>query len=595
MPIRKLDAEISEQIAAGEVVENPASVVKELIENSLDAGAKHIKVIFKKGGLKEITVIDDGWGIPSAELPLAVERYATSKISSLTDLQNIRTLGFRGEALPSIASVSRMSISTRYHKEITGRQIFLEGGALKEDREIGFPRGTKVTVEDLFYNTPARLKFLKGVPAEAAKITKLVHLLALSRADVSFSLKKESEVILETPGDGKLINVILKIFGHDIARELIPINFESAGFYLNGFISNPSYSRNNRSYQIFYVNGRYIRSQLIREALDKSFASVVTAKRYPVALLYLNVPFENIDVNVHPSKLEIRFQREEQLRLFLEKSLKKAFTPVYFISQSSNQQKSIDNVNNINRINKMEIKQKTVKTDPYYQINLELQVKEDLFPLKISPSKKNEETFVKNYKTEPIIDNFWDGFIVGQAFATYIILQKGEELIFIDQHAAHERILWEKIQKSKNEGEKFIQEIFPITVELPLSVTEILIEKLTYLKDLGLELEHFGNNTFIIRAIPSYLQNIFSTELFLDILEGLNSLSATEQEFQKEIQLRLSCKAAIKANKKMTPEEMSFLLAQLEKCENPFFCPHGRPVAIKIGKNELEKLFKRRG
>lgn len=586
MPIHKLEAKISEQIAAGEVVENPASVVKELVENSLDAGAKRIKVIFKKGGLKEITVIDDGSGIPSDEVRLALERFATSKISSLKDLQNIRTLGFRGEALPSIASVSKMSISTRSHNEITGRHIALEGGVEKENREIGFPGGTKVTVENLFFNTPARLKFLKGVPAEAAKISRVVHLLALSRPDVSFSLKKENDLILETPGDGKLINVIIKIFGHDLARELVPVNFESADFFLNGYVSNPAYSRNSRNYQLFYVNGRYVRSQLIKEALDKSFVGIVTAKRYPAAFLYLNIPFENIDVNVHPSKLEVRFHREEEVRHFLEKSLKKAFTPVYFFSKNAKQESAKEIKHNTKDIHNYN---NNFTYNHYPQINLELQVKENSAPL-----KKNESNFLKYYKTEPFTENFWEGSIIGQAFATYIIVQKGEDLIFIDQHAAHERILWEKIQQSKEE-KQYIQEILPLAVDLPLSITEILKDKLEHLKDIGLEMEHFGNNTFIIRTVPFYLQNIFSTELFLDILEGLSGMAVTDKEFQEEIQLRLSCKAAIKANKRLTAEEMSSLLSQLEKCENPFLCPHGRPVAIKIGKNELEKHFKRRG
>jgi DNA mismatch repair protein MutL len=591
--IRKLDTITSEQIAAGEVVENPSSVVKELVENSLDAGAKRIKVIFKKGGLKEITVIDDGIGIPSDEVRLALERHATSKISCLKDLQEIRTFGFRGEALPSIASVSRISITTRHQNEETGRYILLEGGKEKEYREVGFPVGTRVTIEDLFYNTPARLKFLKGVPSETAKISRIIHFLALSRPDISFSLIKENEVLLEISGDGNLLNVIMKIFGNDLARELVSLNFKSGELILNGYVSKPTYSRNSRNYQIFYINGRYVRSQLFKDALDKSFASIVTSKRYPAAFLYLTLPPENLDVNVHPSKIDVRFQQEEQVRIFLEQSLKKAFTPGYFVSMIQN--KSLQKKeSSLFLTRKQEIKKglnlkETLKCDHYPESDLQNQVAEKNYTF-------NENDIKSSFlKTELFTERFFNGPITGQVFATYIIIQEEDNLIFIDQHAAHERILWEKIQQREGEKEKYVQEILPFTVELPLSIAEAVKDKLELLKDIGLEMEQFGNNTFIIRTVPFFLKDIFTTEVLMDILEDLSGLAVTGREFQKEILLQLSCKTAIKANENLTIEEIKSLLAQLEKCENPFFCPHGRPVMIKIEKYELEKHFKRRG
>ena len=601
MPIHKLDTRISEQIAAGEVVENPASVVKELVENSLDAGAKRIKVIFKRGGLQEITVIDDGSGIPAGEVRLALERHATSKISSLQDLQAICTLGFRGEALPSIASVSRMSISTRHRNEETGRYIFLEGGVEKETKEIGFPPGTRITVKDLFYNTPARLKFLKGVASEAGKISRIIHLLALSRPDTAFSLIKQNEVILELPGDGKLLNVITKIFGNDLARELVPLHFESAEFILKGYVSNPAYSRNSRNYQLFYINGRYIRSQLIQKALDRSFAGIVTSKRYPVAFLFLDIAPENLDVNVHPSKIEVRFHQEERVRLFLEQSLKEAFTPAYFLPIVYKQNiRDKDTSPEITA--KQDIKEdfhpedtiKTVKDNSYHDYtrrNLQLQVAESRIPF----SEKN--IINSALSAEPFTERCFDGLIKGQLFSTYIAVQKEDKLIFIDQHAAHERVIWEKLQqrKQKEEKEQYIQEILPLAVELPLQIADTVKDKLALLRELGLEMEQFGNNTVIIRAVPFFLRDIITAELILDILEEVSDPDLTGGEFQKEILLSLSCKAAIKANEHLTIEEISSLLAQLEKCKNPFFCPHGRPVAIKIEKYDIEKHFKRRG
>ena len=327
MTIRKLDIVTTEQIAAGEVVENPSSIVKELVENSLDAGAQKIKVSFKEGGLKEITIIDDGTGIPSQEVRLALERHATSKIASFEDLGNIHTLGFRGEALPSIAAVSRLSIITRHRAEESGVHAYFEGGKEKTFQETGFAAGTKITVQDLFYNTPARLKFLKGIPAETTKIYRTIHRLALSRPDVSFLLQREGDLLLETIGDGDLLNAIVKIYGGELARELLALDFKEGSLSLRGYVSNPSFSRRSRNRQLFLVNQRYVRSRLLSEALDRSYARIVTAKRFPAAFLFLTVPPEKLDVNVHPAKIEVRFQDTEAVRLFLEQSLQEAFVP----------------------------------------------------------------------------------------------------------------------------------------------------------------------------------------------------------------------------------------------------------------------------
>ncbi len=588
MRIRKLDQQTSKQIAAGEVVENPSSVVKELVENSLDAGAKRIEVMIKKGGLGEITVLDDGSGVPADEVRLALERHATSKITCLEDLYNIYTLGFRGEALPSIASVSRLSVSTRYQKEETGRYIFWEGGMEKESKEIGFPTGTRITVKDLFYNTPVRLKFLKSSSSETAKISRIIIILALSRPDVSFLLKNENRVLLEIPGDESLLNVIAKGFGTDLARELIPIDFKSGELLLSGYVSKPTYSRNSRHYQLFYINGRYVRSQTIREALDKSFASIITSKRYPAAFLYLRLPAEKLDVNVHPSKVEVRFHQEEQLRFFLEKSLKKAFSTEYFVPKIQKR--------NMQKEKPLSLTEKDKNGDSHDYKKAREYEGDRQKNLQITVAESHENMDVDDLKssilnTELYSGRFSNGLIKGQVFSTYIVVQKEDNLIFIDQHAAHERILWEKI--TQKEKENYVQEILPLPLEFPLQMVKSIRDKLGYLKEIGLEVEQFGNNTFIIRSVPFFLKDIFTAETLRDILEELSGMATAD--FKKETLLSLSCKAAIKANKRLTPEEINSLLAQLEKCENPFFCPHGRPVAIKIEKSELEKYFKRRG
>jgi len=588
VPIQKLDAITAEHINAGEIVENPSSVVKELVENSLDAGAKRIKVSLRRGGLEEITVSDDGSGIHSKEVRLALERHATSKINSINDLENIKSLGFRGEALPSIASVSKMDITTRQETEDTGIHISLKGNQEVSFKEVGFPAGTRVTVKDLFFNTPARLKFLKGIPAETARVTKTIHLLALSRPDVSFSLVKETGVLLETYGDGNLLNVILNIYGNLLGRELIPLDFQSGEFSLTGFISNPSFSRNSRNYQLFYVNKRYVRSQLLKEILDKAYSRIITSKRYPAAFLFLTLAPQDLDVNVHPAKVEVRFREEEAVIKFMEESLREAFSPSYFIFREKKAE-----LTSLDHLQEPEKKmQRSICNDHYPE---KVSEAEEIVREESPQTSKIYGTFIE--KAAPQADlftkNVFEGPIAGQIFGTYIILEEGEDLVLVDQHAAHERIIWEKVQYKEMLKDQYYQEILPIPLELPTFLKEMIKDKIGLLKEIGLEMEQFGNNTFIIRAVPFFLKDIFTAEMIMDIFENLSEVKETD--FQKETLLQLSCKAAVKANKILTLKEMESLLEQLSKCDNPYFCPHGRPVMVKIGKAALEKYFKRQG
>lgn len=587
MTIRKLDVRTAEQIAAGEVVENPSSLVKELVENSLDAGAQRIRVFLRKGGLKEITVIDDGVGIPPQEVRLALERHATSKITCAEDLGSVQTLGFRGEALPSIAAVSKLSITTRHQTEESGVYAYFEGSREKAFQEVGFTIGTKVTVQDLFFNTPARLKFLKGIPAETAKVHRTIHWLALSRPDVSFALYREGELLLETAGDGQLLNVIVKIYGSALARELFALNYSSVALTLRGYVSNPSFSRRSRNRQLFFVNQRYVRSPLLREALDRSYARIVTSRRYPAAFLYLTLPPEKIDVNVHPSKTEVRFQHEETVQRFLEQSLHAAFTPRPFLSPAIQTRVSLHQES-------ASVKEQAASFSSYspHEDNFAFNKNQVLLNSHISTSL---ETKSLSFQAQTVGGNIFNGLILGQVFATYLVLVKEDNLILVDQHAAHERILWEKIQLQEKDKKKYVQEIIPFTLELPPLATEEFKGKIEPLRDLGLEIEPFGHNTFIIRAVPFYLKDVFSAEMFRDIFEDLSQKALTEREFLKETLLQLACKAAVKANQVLAPEEIKSLLTQLEKCANPFYCPHGRPVMIKITKTEMEAHFKRRG
>lgn len=594
MPIHKLDKNTADQIAAGEVVENPSSAVKELLENALDAGAKRIKITLKKGGLEEITVTDDGSGIPSHELPLAFQRHATSKINNLADLEKIETLGFRGEALPSIASVAKVSLTSRHETEETGSYLALEAGKEQEFQKLGFPVGTRVTVRDLFFNTPARRKFLKGTPAETARTARTVQVLALSRPDVSFILQKESATFLETPGDGRLLNVISSLFGSDLARELVKLdNLVEGDLSLSGYVSNPTYTRNNRNYQYFYVNNRYVRSSLLRDSLDKSFRHHVTSKRYPAAFLFLQIHPREMDVNVHPAKIEVRFHREDSVDSFLQKALQASFSGSFIPSWSpktwgatapGGTQFSVENEKPAAESNTST--RETGASHHYYPSSSE------------TPGTAINETEAAAEKTAANLDNddFFKGRFLGQVFSSYILIegQKGEDFYFLDQHAAHERVLWENILFKEKEEPAESQATVPLTIELPLSLAETLRTKLELLQELGLELEQFGSHTFVLRAVPFALQEVITSEVLADILEEAANRGLYDHEFKKHTLLQLACKGAIKANQNLAKGEIESLLKQLEKCANPFYCPHGRPVFFRIGKNELEKYFKRR-
>lgn len=626
MVIRKLDPQTCNQIAAGEVIENPSSVVKELVENAFDAGARHVKIIIKGGGLKEISVIDDGSGIPSGELRLAVERHTTSKIKSIKDLETINSMGFRGEALPSIASISRMIITTRYREEETGSYISLEGGSEKAFQERGFPVGTKVTVKDLFYNTPVRKKFLKGIISETARITRVVQFLALSRPDVSISLIRDNKTILMTPGDGNLFNVILSIYGSELGRLLFPLENREDTFCIAGYISSPAATRNTRNYQVFFVNQRYVHSTVLREALDRAYGRFITAKRYSLAFLHLYLPSGELDVNVHPTKIDVKFHQEEKVRAFVENSLEKALKQVY-ISPSNPGSRAVKQKESLNvkqynlKTHGEEIQDTGNKRSAFKEeVNLnflpifpsEIEMKHT-FTMEKGNNNYDEAIFVLQDRENNrlagagVLTDFpgddFDLFkneitaseVVGQIFNTYILLQQGENIFFVDQHAAHERVIWEKIIKDREKGKKLQHEIIPFSIELPLSLAEEISEKLGLLAELGLKIERFGNNTFIVRAVPYLVKDLFKARKIMDLLDRPELISLSGEQFQKEALLQISCKAAIKANQPLSREEIYSLIKMLGECKNPYLCPHGRPVFLKFSKRDLEKLFKRRG
>lgn len=595
MSVNKLDLKTRNQIAAGEVVENPSSVVKELVENALDAGATRIKILLRKGGTEEITVSDNGCGISAAEVRLALERHATSKITTIEDLSQVTTLGFRGEALPSIAAVSRILLKTRSKDEGVGSFIYLEGGEEKDFKETGLPPGTMVTVKDLFFNTPVRRKFLRSVAAESAQATRIIELLALSHPQISFTLKRDGKIQLETPGDGNILNTILQLFGHKLAPHLEPVQWHDGNYHLEGYVSSPSLSLRSRSHQIYFINNRYVRNYLLREALEQSYARFVTAKRYPLAFLFFKLPAEELDVNVHPAKTEVRFREKKYVFEFLREGITKTYqakinTPVL---ETKDRVKEDEH-------NKTVTHEKAQILDFFYRDSQEdkRQIRETEPSFKANTAtEKTEEDLHRDDKITISPLNAAARIILSQLFSSYILVQQGDNLLLVDQHAAHERILWEECLKRRKGKGKFMQEVLPFPQELNLPVSGNILseERITQLSDVGLELEQFGNTSFVVRAVPFFVKDTFSAQMLADIFQDLcNDNIISEPDWQEAVLLKLTCKAAVKANTVLTVKEMESLLKQLEQCENPLYCPHGRPVTTKISKKELEKMFHRR-
>lgn len=587
MSIKILTSEVSEQIAAGEVVENPASVVKELVENSLDAGSTSIEVRLTDNGLKEIRVIDNGFGIPQDEAELAFQRHATSKIALIEDLQQIKTLGFRGEALASIGAVSRVALTTCSPDEICGKRIIFEGSSLIATEETGAPTGTEIIVKDLFYNTPARKAFLKSGSREMKKVSALLTGLAFSYPEIAFQLWNENRIVFKTKGDGRITDIITEAYGKNVAENMIPLKHTSEGsFSVSGYISNPLLTRSTRLYQTVLINRRLVRSTLISHSLKRGYGGLLPPNRFPLSIIYLEVPPDTIDVNIHPAKAEVRFHREREISGLIYKAVTRSLernspsgnitispqrkARVHDTEPSGLQEISIKDSSNIYSLKEASIVgENTVKELPVTDL----------------PENNNEKLFPEeSYQ------------LIGQYLASYIIAQKAGELVLIDQHAAHERILYEQIRETyRYKEDSSVPLASPITIEIPFPWEGRISEAFSLMEDAGFKIELFGYNTYIIRAIPVYLTRYFNRELFMDLVESIMEYEEFPED-KKDIIIKMaSCKGAVKANQKLSRQEMSTLISELENTNKPFYCPHGRPAVISFNKNDIEKGFKRKG
>lgn len=601
-----LDEKTANKIAAGEVVERPSSVVKELVENSLDAGATFICVEIRDGGISMIKATDNGSGIAHDDVELAFERHATSKIKNEKDLNCISTLGFRGEALASIAAVSKVQLVTRQPYDASGCLIEIEGGKVVNFHETGCPSGTTITIRDLFYNTPARYKFLKSNSTEAGYVMEMLTKIALGRPDVSFKFINSGKTVFHTPGNNDLISCIFSIYGKDFVNNLIPVSYKNAFAEIKGAVGTPEFSKKNRNYQNFYINTRYIRSKLVAEALEKAYETMLMKHRFPAAILYININPSLVDVNVHPAKLEVRFSNEQEVFRTVYDAVNSAFVSIAanhtFIHNSDDIcNNTSDNTSNITPSDNSiaTFYENSFGTPQNQFINSADNAKP--FNSTIKEDKNNINDVINEQQTLYYgstfsqYNNLNNYIIGGEVFSTYIILYNDSEMLLLDQHAAHERIIYENIKIKYEHGEPMSQYLMsPEILELDMFQYQCAQNQKHFLERLGFNFENFGNNSIVIRAVPAEISNAgIAIQAFKDAVDMLIKEDKIDEDKTKDTLFTIACKAAVKANQKLKSEEIKSLIEQLLKLEKPFTCPHGRPIAIRFGKYEIERKIKR--
>ncbi|MCL4270305.1 MAG: DNA mismatch repair endonuclease MutL [Anaerolineales bacterium] len=590
MPIRLLSSEVSSQIAAGEVVERPASVVKELTENSLDAGAKNISISIADAGRTLIEVADDGHGIPADELELAASRHATSKLIQSDDLFHIRTLGFRGEALASIGSVSHMTITSRVESSPEGAHLRVNGGVSDKVEKVGAPVGTVVRVENLFYNVPARLKFLKTDTTERRAIDSLVTRYALAYPQVRFKIMDGKQVTLQTAGDGDRRAILAALYGVEVAKQMLEVMSSEEGLSLTGFISPVSLTRSNRREITFFINGRWVQEISLNSALLQAYHTLLMVGRYPLTALFLDMAPEDVDVNVHPTKAEVRFRAQDKVFSFVQRSVRKAllaYTPVPSVSPQLWGSRSRDE----------ELPSRQVGID--WSIGHDTELTMDDGPLTMENTRQSVESESpssaihgqSSFAGVPLLR------LIGQIGATYLVAEGPDGLYLIDQHAAHERVLFEKLMaQHENKSIPSQSLLAPEIVTLPPQSAKILTDQLPFLNHFGFEVEEFGTNTFQVRAMPMLFAGGSPSMALKALVEDFEE---DESPLQAEVEARLAarvCKRlAVKAGQALTPEEQRSLLNDLEACQSPRTCPHGRPTMIHLTVDMLERQFGRRG
>lgn len=614
-PIRVLTDEVANQIAAGEVVERPASVVKELVENALDAGARHIAVEVVAGGKKRISVVDDGSAMSRDDVLLAIEPHATSKISSAADLDNIETFGFRGEALPSIAAVSKFEVVSRREHDLEGTRVNILGNKLRDVKSVGAPRGTRITVADLFYNTPGRRKFLKTTNTELSHVIKVVQGLALAHPYLGFRLKHNGRRLLDVPPCTSLADRVATVFGTDMVTELVDVDIDENGYGVHGLAGTPAITRSDRSGQYFFVNSRPIVSPLLTRAVARAYHGLLTVGRHPVCVLKLDVPHQSVDVNVHPAKREVRFRDESIVQGQVQKSVREALSkgpsrrsvierqPVKSKAKPDTEKKKTDTRREMavkvahpprqpappppRRAEKDDVQVDTSPPEPVQ----ETPSVEDVPPAAplLSEEESPQAVFVE-------VDRI-DGMPF-QIFNTYLVIPQADRLLLVDQHALHERIVFDELHGMLSERKPTLQRLLvPIPVEVPPNQAAQLADRTEFLHRLGIELENFGDNTFLVTGAC----HMFSEQKIDDLVRRVASELCQGDLFRDEEQLWESmlvmsvsaCRTAIKAGQQLSVDERRALLNGLKKLTPPYTCPHGRPIVTELMRDQIERSFRR--
>lgn len=656
------------QIAAGEVIERPANVVKELVENSIDAGATSINVEIENGGISLIRITDNGKGIAADDVEIAFERHATSKIRSAKDLIKVSTMGFRGEALASIAAIAKVELVTKTKDAEMGTRIIVEGGDVVLKEECGAPNGTTITVRELFFNTPVRYKFLKKDFTEGGYIETALERISLINPGISFRLISNKKQILQTSGNGDMKTVVFNIFGKDVSQNIVDLNFEYEGIEVTGVAGKPEIARSNRSNQLFYVNGRFIKDKTLSAATEEAYRTLVPQGKFCFCIVNVNMNPEMVDVNVHPAKLEVRFTEEGKVFKAVYHAVRNALLGNDLVKDESADEKPIVRENAVT--NETPVKkglfeifrggksnEKKEENTNLRTMNIEVTKKEndDTFISKMMTKGRQENTdaseehlddkdtvseltvreqtnnynvndeeneIVTNNKVKDIVDAYNEKEsseqkqvpmfyeqdfiekvelpeyqILGVAFNTYILLQLDDDIYILDQHAAHERVLYEKVKQNfyKDGGKEVQMLLLPDVIDLPKKDMRLVHDNLKLFEQSGFDIEEFGENTIKINGVPVICYEMDTKDLFLDIIDGLDITNRTnKQDIEEKFISTVACKAAVKANMYLDEREIRGLLDELLLLENPFTCPHGRPTAIRITKTEIEKKFGRR-
>ena len=684
-----LDELTINKIAAGEVIERPASVVKELVENSIDAGATNITVEIQNGGISKIRIIDNGSGMSKDDLEFAFERHATSKIRKADDLENVKSMGFRGEALASIAAIAHVELVSKTEDDSIGHKIVVEGGKILEIEDSASQKGTTITVSNLFFNTPVRYKFLKKDFTEAGYIEDAVTRIAIANPNIAIKLINENKTIIQTNGNGDLKTVIYTIYGKEIAEGLLEVNYEYEGIKVTGAIGKPEIARNNRSYQMFFVNKRYIKDKTLSAGVEQAFKGLIPIGKYGVVVLNIEIEPNKIDVNVHPTKLEIRFQEEQKVFKAIYHSVKDTLLKGDLVKEVEREPIVEEQKLEVNQ-EPAKLEENQIKTEQVVEPKVETEdIKKSGFMGLFKKKEKDADEFIENYSTntlqeifaqknvgqpekvkiptqeqkdkmediierqkelenpkveEPTSKDFDEMYVktfgklpetqkieedsnkidvktlkevgnisvfeekenynaipkykfIGALFSTYLVIEMKDEIYIIDQHAAHERVMYEKVKRNfYNNMEKDSQiMLLPDIIELSHKERAIVKENTELFKKAGFIIEEFGDNTIRLIGVPSLCMDLDTKELFLEILDEIDTVAITaKQEKEDKFISTIACKAAVKANMKLTNEEVDTLMRQLLVLPNPFTCPHGRPTAIKMTRYDIERKFNRK-